>query len=783
MGGHNWRVCGCFECAKKRKTSVWGLVALGLASIFWLVVRTGRKPSRINYPCQRLAAVNSVAFLGWLAAVLGVSRLFKVTKSSGRKLFYFASMVLVLGMMVSIYRVSVKDAVPKAVRGQSVNPKVVWIHDTAATNNGVGYTYSSNNYDSRASLTGLEGMLDRGIMALSGQVSVAAAWNKIFTDHNGGTGYSAGEKICVKLNFNNTLDQNQINNSINPLPQTAMALIKQLTEGVGVSQADIWLFDATRSFPTAFNSVISGVYSGVQLNPSYGVWAYGEELAFGEKLTPLLNDDKCKYLINVPLLKTHSTVRASLSMKNNMGTIAGPGSFHDSPSYGLFNYSELVNLNNLQKIKNKTILIVGDAVYGVLLGDQEAAPTHQLNSIFLSTNTVSADSVMVDYIQKQAGSTDVNPYRVSLLSPAAISGLGNYESSCTVGTHDCTMTYASIDLVTCDPNCPATTPTDTPTPTNTPVPTNTPAPTATPTPVIVRVGLTDPIDVSALVGTGTLSLLGGTSPEDSQGVVVGGGGITFEYGSNKVVLSRNTQISSSSGGNWDTRDISLNVVEVSQIGGVGSDQSVIGVLQWGVPNLGLNFDQSIDVEIFVGEEYDGQTFNILRSISGNSGWTSDGLDNLTCVISQGKCTFSTRKASYFAVSRTIAASQVSVSSGSNNSSGPPGPEVCNKQMPVAIPKIFQIRRLNSTTLRLYFVPVPNPVDRFYISYGETPKDKYGVEFLQGISPGALYYDIGYLKKNVRYYFRIRAGNGCMPGEWSKWVSGPRYSWVRVVHIK
>jgi len=140
IGGHNWRVCGCFECAKKRKTSVLGLVALGLASIFWLVVRTGRKPSRINYPCQRLAAVNSLAFLGWLAAVLGVSHLFKITRSSGKKLFYFASMVLILGTMVSIYRVSVRDAVPKAVRGQTVNPKVAWVHDATV---GVGYTYSS----------------------------------------------------------------------------------------------------------------------------------------------------------------------------------------------------------------------------------------------------------------------------------------------------------------------------------------------------------------------------------------------------------------------------------------------------------------------------------------------------------------------------------------------------------------------------------------------------------------------------------------------------------------
>jgi len=50
------------------KRSRWGrlresTVFVGLASLLWLVFRTGTKPSRIVYPCQRAAAVNSCTLL------------------------------------------------------------------------------------------------------------------------------------------------------------------------------------------------------------------------------------------------------------------------------------------------------------------------------------------------------------------------------------------------------------------------------------------------------------------------------------------------------------------------------------------------------------------------------------------------------------------------------------------------------------------------------------------------------------------------------------------------
>ena len=39
------------------------LLLLGVLSIIWLALRTGTKPSRINYPCQKAALVNSIVLL------------------------------------------------------------------------------------------------------------------------------------------------------------------------------------------------------------------------------------------------------------------------------------------------------------------------------------------------------------------------------------------------------------------------------------------------------------------------------------------------------------------------------------------------------------------------------------------------------------------------------------------------------------------------------------------------------------------------------------------------
>jgi len=57
------------------------LVLFGLASLIWFILRTGTKPSRVMYPCQKAALANTSILLGlfiplWLASVLARTKKF-----------------------------------------------------------------------------------------------------------------------------------------------------------------------------------------------------------------------------------------------------------------------------------------------------------------------------------------------------------------------------------------------------------------------------------------------------------------------------------------------------------------------------------------------------------------------------------------------------------------------------------------------------------------------------------------------------------------------------------
>jgi hypothetical protein len=48
---------------------------VGLGSLVWLALRSGFNPRRLSYPCQRAALANSLAFLGYLGSLLGLTQL------------------------------------------------------------------------------------------------------------------------------------------------------------------------------------------------------------------------------------------------------------------------------------------------------------------------------------------------------------------------------------------------------------------------------------------------------------------------------------------------------------------------------------------------------------------------------------------------------------------------------------------------------------------------------------------------------------------------------------
>jgi len=112
----------------------------------------------------------------------------------------------------------------------------------------------------------------------------------------------------------------------------------------------------------------------------------------------------------------------------------------------------------------------------------------------------------------------------------------------------------------------------------------------------------------------------------------------------------------------------------------------------------------------------------------------------------------------------------SSSSSSSSSPGNSSSSSCADQAPLSAPNLFRIDR-SQRSVKLYFAPAKDPVTYYYIAYGLKDGDeRYGASFSQGHSGGVLTYTVNQLTPNRQYWFRIRAGNGCMPGPWSKWLS-------------
>jgi hypothetical protein len=106
-------------------------------------------------------------------------------------------------------------------------------------------------------------------------------------------------------------------------------------------------------------------------------------------------------------------------------------------------------------------------------------------------------------------------------------------------------------------------------------------------------------------------------------------------------------------------------------------------------------------------------------------------------------------------------------SSNNSSTLTPG---CSNSVTRGTPNLFEIQTTKDTAT-VYFSPPTAPYSSFYIAYSsKSDYNEYGVEYNQGHSDGALKYTIKSLKPNTKYYFKIRAGNGCATGNWGNTMS-------------
>ncbi len=354
------------------------------------------------------------------------------------------------------------DVTPQAylplVLGEQTKPRVVHVRDAGATN------WSSGAFYNAVSQSTVSAMVQSGLQTLTGKTAWADVWAALFTRIQP-SGYMPGQKIAVKVNFNNSgYSDNDCfthNNYIDALPQPLVGLMAGLV-AAGVQASDVVAYDSLRLIPTYFRNPLTAAFPGITFvgggSACSGVIpaSHGKHPSLtvrfthptGNLLNRLLADVlyDATYVINVPILKRHegdSGIPVTLGFKHHLGSLdyiggSGADDMHlyirptDTGTYSS-SYNPLVDIYCNPNIGSKTVLTVGDGLFGSPYGHLAIVPKSwptfgdAPNSLFFATDPVAIDCVMTDFLHAEGQPATLHAYDV--LYCAAEAGLGVCEGT------------------------------------------------------------------------------------------------------------------------------------------------------------------------------------------------------------------------------------------------------------------------------------------------------------------------------------------------------------------
>jgi hypothetical protein len=469
---------------------------MGLASLIWMLIRIIPKPSRAEYPCMKVAAPIAGGFIAYIAGLAAVVFSFNKAKFYFQKSNYvLASILAAAGVSAGIFillqpnfktfasvrKISVDSLfVPTDSANHPIGTargifpgRVVWMRDSTAAhwNGSSGYWWS----DANTNQTAVDSMLSRSLRALTGQSSDAASWNALFEYFNvqqgkGSVGYTAGEKIAVKININNSASVGGSGNASVASPQMVFSLLKQLVNNAGVPDSSITFYDLIRYMPDPIYSKCKTQFPHVHFmgwvdtlgrekyvrdSSTYLHWSDSLTLekdasvsAKGGNRTFLLTAvSKATYLINLANLKAHSYAGMTCCAKNHFGTLSVDDDFgnpyiwaphaagvhtyvvvHSGTQWSaqlvfakrpMGSYNALVDLMGHKDLGGKTFLFMADALYATKNehGDNldntsrwKSAPFNNnwTSSLFLSQDDVALESVCLDFLRTEQAANPVN---------------------------------------------------------------------------------------------------------------------------------------------------------------------------------------------------------------------------------------------------------------------------------------------------------------------------------------------------------------------------------------
>jgi uncharacterized protein (DUF362 family) len=284
-------------------------------------------------------------------------------------------------------------------------------------------------------------MMSTALLKYAGEKSEMKAWEMIFKHFNAthafpNKGYQPGEKVAIKVNFNN---DNRTKNTWTPgrgfpSPQLLQAFLRQLVQNAGVPGEDITVFDAASG-----RYISDPVFARIKSDPDPRLhkihFQVNPPLA-GDGRDPVEPDEKypikfsdpkvgecyqplcvvnAKYRVSYALLRGHEICGITCCTKNNNGTIYWPGRNYWGPSVyhnyitksrGFPAYNAFVDILAHNQIGGKHLLSFLDGIYSAEQSETnvvrwKSLGDHWASSVFMSQDPIAIDSVALDFIRNE----------------------------------------------------------------------------------------------------------------------------------------------------------------------------------------------------------------------------------------------------------------------------------------------------------------------------------------------------------------------------------------------
>ena len=450
----------------------WLWLFVGFLALIWFLIRVIPKPSRATYPCQRAAFPLASSFLAYIfGGGIIIAAFRKANKYAKQARYVLACFCITIGLAAAWFTCSFDSQGASAETFVPVDPanspigvpkgiypgRVVWDHNPDATNWKPEWNNRTDIFywdDDHTDQVVVDGMMSNCVQWLTADGTDSAGWDSLFryfnrTHGKGDIGYSPGQKIAIKPSH---VEHRKLDYKVNYAdlsPQLVVGLLKQLVYEANVPEECITVCDSSRyitnkTFDRCYSLFPNVKYLVTNFYTDRGDDRYKdprrppvvpseEPMIFYSNINDKSNPPReippdrlpmpfveADYVINLGVMKGHSTAGVTLCAKNWYGSFCCPpgnGRANDAhhmllneytPESG--HYRALVDLMGHEHLGGKTMLFILDGLWGFPWHGSSSRPRQWQNtpfnndypsSILMSQDMVAIDSVALDFLRAE----------------------------------------------------------------------------------------------------------------------------------------------------------------------------------------------------------------------------------------------------------------------------------------------------------------------------------------------------------------------------------------------